>query len=595
MARFVDSIKSWFTPKIRAHGTEFEARTQDNLVKAGTGSTIPDGQRFGNLPPVRRTESNAEPIDWDDVTGRKINNDPRELYWGVLPNKIQPKQAMFMVRAAMGGDLWQFWRLTENMLNTWPKFAMAQHQLREAVSYVRFVAHPFALDGETPTDSALERRDLVQRALNSMTPNGFNDEKNKSGMVFNFTDAVLRGIALEEIIWKDPERAPGGKWQRLPKATAWTHPRHFTFNQEGNVIIFSSASSLNVGDARRFGKGIGEIPNPNKMICSQFMSRSGSSLVNGFAMQLVWWWCARQYGLDFVLRMAQNFGNPFVDVTYKPGMSSQEKLAMVSEIIKGLGNRVLMHQEGTTLNLEPAQNLGSDNPQRWIIEESDREVLYLLLGQTGSTISSAGKLGSEDTHNDVKKERVAGVAEWVAQNSLEQFARAVLRVNYGNDAECPSFRPDFTKPLNAQEVGSLATSVSTSKMPVKVNEHYQKLGYTPPKPGDEVFQGGEIKILGEPMTDEEKQEKLIDQQMQMAESQSNLDWLNEAGDKKKKPVIKAWEPFQRGTNYRTLLGKASETELAEIESLITAVETAPHHNGEVKALEASLEKLKRRK
>lgn len=580
-------LKSLFTAtEMRTKGTAFERFSKENILKAGTGATIPDGQRFANLPPVRRTRSGEPMMRIDDLDGRQVGNDPRELYWGVLPNKIQPKQAMFMVRAAMAGDLWQFWRLTENMLNTWPKFAMAQHQLREAVSYVRFVAHPSALDGEAPTDSALEKRDLVQRALNGMTPNGFNDEKNKAGMIYNFTDAVLRGIALEEIIWKDPERVAGGKkWQRLPKATAWTHPRHFTFNQEGNVVVFTSASTLNVGDERRFGKGIGEIPNPNKMICSQFMSRSGSSMVNGFAMQLVWWWCARQYGLDFVLRMAQNFGNPFVDATYKPGMSATEKLQMVAEIIKGLGNRVLMHQEGTTLTLEAAQNLGTDNPQRWIIEESDRECLYLLLGQTGSTISEGGTFGHDDTKNDVKKERVAGVAEWVAQSSLEQFARAVLRVNYGNEEECPTFKPDFTKPLNAAEVGTFLTAISTSGLPIKAQELYEKAQFSVPKAGDEVFQKGDVKIFSEPMTDDEKQEKQFDQQMQMQQAQ--IEMTGEQPPAKAKEPQK-WEPFMRDTDYRKLLANVPDGELDEVEQLVKAVEAAPHQNGELLTLNKKL-------
>ncbi len=553
------------------------------VVKAATGgATVPDGERFANRPAVRRTEAD-ESASWDELTGRVVSNDPRELYWGVLPNKIQPKQALWMVRAAMGGDLWQFWRLTENMLNTWPKLAMAQHQLREAVSYVRYAVHPYCEDDQEPTDSAIERQRLVQAAMNRMTPDPFNDEKARCGMIYNFTDAVLRGIALEEIIWQDPQRVTGGQWQRLPKATAWTHPRHFTFNQAGSLVVFSSASTLNIGDYRRFGKGIGEVPNPNKMICSQFMSRSGSSLVNGFAMQLVWWWCARQYGLDFILKMAQNFGNPWVNVTYKPGMSQQERNDLSVEILKGIGNRALLHVEGSTLDLEPPQNLGTDNPQRWIIEESDREVLYLFLGQTGSTISAAGKLGDEETHNTVKQERVAGVAGWVASSPLEQFARAVLMVNYGDCDECPTLAPDFTKPLDATQVGSLASSITTSRLPVVAAEHYRKIGYKVPRPGDEVIQGGELKIQGEPLTDDEKQEKEFDAQVQMQKASLQM---QAPGQK----VLKA-----KAREVQALLADASPEDRAEVMELVTAAERAAHPNGELTALKLKLETLRGRK
>lgn len=588
MASIFGIISDRLSGKMRASGTDYARRTNENVVKAATGVTISDGQQFANLPPIRRTPQRSSGGEFDEVAGRQILNDPREVYWGALPNKIDPKQAMFMVRAAMAGDLWQFWRLTENMLNTWPKFAMAQHQLREAVAYVRYVPHPFTpKEGETLSDTALEKRDLVQMALAAMAPNPFNDEKNKSGMIYNFTDAVLRGISLEEIIWKDPERAFGGKkWQRLPKASAWTHPRHFSFNQQGNVVIFNSGTSLDMGDYRRFGKGVGELPDPNKMICSQFMSRSGSSVVNGFAMQIVWWWCARQYGLDFILQMARNFGNPFVDVAYKGDMSSTEKLAIVSEIIKGLSNRVLIHKELATLTLQPAQNLGTDNPQRWLIEESDREVLYILLGQTGSTISTPGKLGGEDTHNDVKKERVAGVAEWVAQNPLEQFARAVLRVNYGNEDECPCFKPDFTKPLSPQEVSQLLTGVKNSGLPVIAEEICMKTGFTMPQTGQTVFHNGEFMVMSDAMTEDEKQEKQFDQQIEMQQAQAEIQ-----GNQPEKPV----KSVGRNKIYSQLLGSASEADLNELETLVTAAERAPHANGEITALEMKLKTLNRRK
>ena len=577
-------------PKIRAVGTEFESRTLQNIVMAGTGRTRADGERFANLPAVRQTSEVLTGND-SDISGRAVLNDPREAYWSILPNKIQPKQAQWMLRAAAGGDLWQQWRLLSAMTDTWPKYAMAMHQLREAVSYVKYGVHAFTEEGQDPTPSAVDRRNLVSRALATMSPNPFNDEKRQAGMIYNFTDAVGMGIAMEEIIWRDPARAPGGKWERLPKATAWTHPRHFSFNQNGEAIVFASSISLEVGDYRRYGKGIGEIPNPNKMICSQFMSLSGTSLTSGLGRRLVWWWCARQYGLDFVLRNAQSFGAPFADVTYKAGMTAKEKNDMLAEIIKGLSNRVFMHVEGSTLTIVPPSNLGTDNPQRWLIEESDREVLYLLLGQTGSTISAPGKLGGEDTHNDVKQERVSGVAEWVSQNPLDQFARAVLRVNYGDEEECPSFKPDFTKPLDAAAVGTFISAVSTSKLPIKTSELFPMIGKTTPQPGEEIFQGGEIKIMGEPMTEDEAHEKNLQRQMEIAEAQQELAGGGGGGDDQRPgQPAKARQPMS-GLNYRRLLVTASDAELNELENLVTAVETAPHKNGEYLLLQNKLQSI----
>jgi hypothetical protein len=288
--------------------------------------------------------------------------------------------------------------------------------------------------------------------------------------------------------------------------------------------------------------------------------------------------------------MAQNFGNPFVNFTYKPGMSAQERVDMAKEIAKGFGNRVLGHPEGTTLEIAEAQNLSTENPQRWLIEESDREVLYILLGQTGSTISTQGKLGGEETHNSVKQERVAGAAEWVAQTSLDQFARSVLLVNYEEDSECPAIKPDFTKPLNALEVGTLCTALTSSKMPFKAEEVFQKTGFTQPEKGDVVIQNGEIKIQGDALTPEEKQKQELDlqkKQMQLAGQ--------------KKPAVQAkavadyLEQSFRGMDSRLVLAKATDEEIDELEKMVTAAELAPHQNGEYHALTAKITQLSNRR
>lgn len=569
------------TLKVRA--TEFDSRTivrqqvssaiaDRSLIEIASarfqGGTVPDGQRFAGLPPVRR---DAGTVAGDDLNQRYVGNDPREMYWGVLPNKIQPKQAQFMLRAALGGDLWQQWRLYSVMADTWPKFAMAFHQLREAVAYTKFSVTAFADEGQQTSDLALEKRDLVSRALRSMTPNPFCDERGRSGMIYDFTDAVCSGLTMSELQWQDPRRARGGSWERLPKAATWIHPRHYSFDQTGKVVVWGSDYSLVYDDPRLIGGRIGQSPNPNKFICSQFMSRSGSALACGFMRPLVWWWCARQYGLDFVLKMAQNFGNPTVSLKYKGTMSQAEKVALLNEVIKGMGNRVLMYPEAATLEIEPAQNLGQDNPQRWIVEESDREALYLLLGQTGSTISTPGKLGGEDSHQDVKQERVAGIGRWVGDGPLDQFARAVLRVNYGEDGdtECPSIAPDFTRPLNAQEVGTLCTATSTSQVPLKADEFYSKIGFGKPEDGDTVIQGGQIKLQGKPQTQEEIEEHQIEIQHKQAEVAAPT----EASDP---------------------LSSASDVDLAELEQLVTAAERAPHRNGEITQVAAKLRSIKRR-
>ena len=88
-----------------------------------------------------------------------------------------------------------------------------------------------------------------------------------------------------------------------------------------------------------------------------------------------------------------------------------------------------------------------------------------------------------------------------------------------------------------------------------------------------------------PITDDEKQEKQFDAQIQMQQAQIEM---GEKAEPARAKEGEEWKPFDRSTNYRTLLAKIPESELDEVEALVKAVESAPHQNGEIKALNKKL-------
>jgi len=456
-----------------------------------------------------------------DLNDRYIRSDPRELWYLSLPNKLTPQQCLQILRSALGGDIWQQWQLCAIMLDSWPTFRMASHQLMEAAAYARYAVHPCAEEGKKPTPQAIERADLVSRAIRSMHPDPFNDEKGFSGMCYALCDAMLNGVSTVELIWDFRTSSDHGR-ERMPVSSAWVHPRHVSFTNEGQIAVFSeNYNRLTYAGAPQSTK-----PSPDKFLCAQFMSKAGSCLGAGFMRPLVWYWAARQFNLEWMLNTAKQYGSPFIDITYKPGSVSTGpggELEKLNELLKTAGSqRRLIHPEGTLANIHPPTSLGKENPQRVLEEKADEACLFLLLGQKGTTTPTQGALGSQDTHETVKDERIAGVANWLARNPLRQFARAVLRVNYGNDDECPNIEPDFTKPLKPEQVGQMMSAVSGSRVPVRADEFYKKVGFTQPEAGEVVLAGGIIGVQSEPMTDDERFDQQLGQQVKTAEVQMEL-------------------------------------------------------------------------
>ena len=524
---------------------------------------------------------------------RSIRSDPREAWLFAYPFKLQPSQVLNILRQAMGGDLWQQSYLQALMLDSWATFRMASHKLREAAAYTRYTVAPYVEEeGEEPTKSAVQKAKDITRAFRNFNPNPFTDELGMSGAIYDFTDAMLAGVSMTEMIWHWVQ-GPQGQ-EMTPRAACWVNPMHLTFAMDGAITIYrNSKDQLAVPPEMQLERNlprVKQVCDPDRYICSQFKSKSGSVLGAGFMRPLALYWAARQWNWEYCLNSAKKYGSPFLDITYIPGQFTQAELAAFRNMAyKASSDRVLVHPQGTTAEIIPAQSLGPDNAQRYILEETDKACLFLLLGQTATTMSTPGKLGEEGTHADVEDDRVIGLSNWVGRNPLRQLARAYMRVNYGNEEEAPEVSPDFTKPLDSAQVAQLAAAITNARIPVRSEEFYKKIGFTEPQPKDTVLRAGEQEIMEEPMTATEKQEIQMQQQMDMAaqmQEQSGQDDGQVSGQ------VDAHLP-RTSAGLRAVLARAHKDDIDQVEKLVIKAQAAGTGNGEWKAVAIKLGELSR--
>lgn len=528
---------------------------------------------FGTNPPSRP----ASEMETDQsIDNRLISNDPRELWYLALPTKLSPNQVQLILRSAQGGDLWQQFQLGQLMLDTWPMLRKCDHELREAVSSVRYVARPYCEEGDEPTPAAKEKADLVNRCFRSMKANPFNDERNFRGMVYHLAGGFLMGLVMEELIWNKVRAYPKFGPERRLKAAAFIHPRHFTYTNDGMIALFDdNYSRLYYNMAK-----LGQAPDQRKFLCGQFYSSSGSVLGAGFLRPLAWYWSSVVFNREWMARMAQNYGAPFLDVTYKPGMTPQELSTLDANIKAGLANRFIRHVEGTTLVTTPAASLGSENPQRYLAENADKQCQLLILGQTlTSDVGDSGSRALGDTHMEVRGDRVQGVARWVASEGLQQLAQAILLVNYGEDDECPIVEPDFTKPLEPLEQATFLTAISNCSLPLPAEETYAKIGVSMPEEGDKVLIRGQIGLLGstdqliDPSPEPELPGEFEEDPAQGVDGDGQDEEQEDVAD-------------EDAVNAR--LSKMSPEEIATVENAVVKAEAARYPNGEWETVKIKL-------
>ncbi len=82
-----------------------------------------------------------------------------------------------------------------------------------------------------------------------------------------------------------------------------------------------------------------------------------------------------------------------------------------------------------------------------------------------------------------------------------QFARAVIKLNYGDDDEIPFIRADFTEVASPEvQARRWATLMGPSMPPVLLTEFYRENSLSQPSPGDHVIKNGHICIMDQTST-----------------------------------------------------------------------------------------------
>lgn len=449
-------------------------------------------------------------VNLDQQKTRQVPDDPRDAWQLWFPRNLSVQQVVNILRAGRMGDQWQVASLLEVMLDSWPVLKKSQHELRSAVSLTKFSVHAFAQPGKKPTKRAQEKADIVQLALSNFRPNpAVTDERDFQGMVYDLANAYLLGLSMVELQWHNRDGVT------LPRTATFIHPAH---------TVLNDSACIEINNAR----GGETIPfDPNYFMTAIFQSQSGSCYAMGMIRSIGWWWAAMLATQQWMFGSAQKYGSPYTFLTYaRDLMGNKAELDKIEEALDNSGaNRYLMAPEGTTADLKPPGTMGSENPQRYLKEQADKECMMLLLGQTSSSQSEAGRLGNNDQHMEVRAERKEAVSKWIGSILSSQFAPAILRRNYGDDSECPIIEPDFTEvETRLQAAQRVSVEVNTG-LPMVAEEVYNDLNRRVPQKGDLVVQRGQLGVMSDPEGTpiQPTLEEQVDQQAMIAEASGQFE------------------------------------------------------------------------
>lgn len=339
---------------------------------------------------------------------------------------LQPTDSVLRTRG--GGDLRTYEELLrdDQVKTTWQ-----QRQLAVIAADWDVVA-----GGTSAQDEAAA--DFVREQLNNI---GF--DKATSGMLYG----VYYGYAVGECMW-----GRDGRHVTLD-AVKVRNRRRFRFDGAGRLRLITAS--------RQDGE---LLPDRKFWTFATGADHDDEPYGQGLGHWLYWPVFFKRNGLRLWLVFLDKFGQPTAKGTFPQSASAAEKAKLLAALQAVHSDSGVAIPEGMQIELIEAARSGTADYTQ-LYDRMDRAIAKVVLGHTGSSEATPGKLGGEDMAGDVRDDITKADADVVCESFNQQVARWLTEWNY------PGAKPPrvWRKMEQPEDLNSLAER----------DERVSRLGYRP--------------------------------------------------------------------------------------------------------------------
>lgn len=299
------------------------------------------------------------------------------------------------------------------------------------------------------------------------------------GVIKNTALAFFRADTVLEIDWGFD--AEGSRWvprryrKILPNYYAWT-----TQSDQPDALML-------------YPNGTGQqpcIPFPeNKFIVALGEALGDHPIFANKLVALIPWYIAAEFGLKEALNFIAHYAQPIKHVKY--GAAKQYEAAV--NMMKKFGNNTwLVSPKSLELEIiNASQNGNGSSPHLALLQAAQNQVDMVIGGQklaSGTADTGANSRALGEVHNEVRKEVVESMADFVKRVLNTQLIPAILRLNMG---ELPEHLPsiEFTDPNSHADESKLNFVMRVLEtIPVAKQWPYEQLNIPMPEDGAELFE-----------------------------------------------------------------------------------------------------------
>lgn len=369
---------------------------------------------------------------------------------------LDPGRLATILREADGGDPVRYMELAEQVEERFTQYLAVLGTRKRQVAQLEITVDP-ASDAPDHVRHADMVRDWLER-----------DEL--SDELFDILDAIGKGWSFTEILWDTSE----GQWS---PSLAWRNPRWFRPDRVG----LTRPLMLDERGQER------ELPG-GKFITASIKAKSGLPLRSGLARPATWLWMFSAFTQRDWAIFTQNFGMPVRIGKYGAGATEQDKETLYRAVANIAGDMAAVIPESMMIEFIEAKGLGAsvkhyEERADWL----DRQASKLVLGQTATTDSVTGGLGSGKEHSEVREDIERADAKALAGVLNRDLVRVWVALEFGPQKAYPKIRIGRPETADVQMILEAVAKLLPAGLKVGQRQMAELIGIGAPDDDDELL------------------------------------------------------------------------------------------------------------
>jgi phage gp29-like protein len=392
--------------------------------------------------------------------------------------------------------------------------------------------------------------------------------ENWEDALLDILDAIGKGFSVSEIMWEISE---GQVWITELK---WIHQKRFTFSgptdPSGKMGFppLLNIPRLITDEQPVYGAEL----IPNKFVFHRYKARSGATSRGGLCRPCSYMYLFKNYDIKDWLIFNELYAVPMRIGKYTPG-AGKDEIEVLKKAVFNLGtDAAAVISDNTIIELLESKVRGETSAFKDLAEFCKKSISKSVLGHTGSSESTPGKLGGEDQAQEVRQDLLEADAKALMRAIKFQILAPWCAFSFGPDKGVPIFNLHFEAEENLKEIaetyGILVRDVNFKGIPVK--HVHERFGIPMPVEGEETVSAAPVSSV---IPDSIRDPEILKQ----VQDDKNKEFANKGFAEKNEATEQNKDLIDAQNDIDALIENTFKESSIDLSPLKTIIETAESH------------------